>query len=162
MFGLGLSIVYLIAVNARTRQSLHDLVVGSYVVRVGSETAEKPKTWTGHYVVVGLIVVAVAVVPLLLAPLVKNWLPKDLMSAYEAIQREPEVISAQVLAGQTFFGGSRGQRITSSVTVTVRLNRRIQDHEAEANKLIRILLEKYPDAGTKDSITNRPPRPYKG
>src|SRR5881394_1297285 len=31
VFGLGLSIVYLIAVNARTRQSLHDLVVGSYV-----------------------------------------------------------------------------------------------------------------------------------
>lgn len=154
IFGLGLSILYLIVFNARTRQSLHDLVVGSYVVRVGSEAADKPRIWAGHYVVVAAILIAAALVPLLLAPLMKIWLPKDMMAAYEAIQGEPEVASAQVVAGQSFFWDTqKGQRVVTGVTVSVRLNRRIQNHEEEAKKLARILLEKYPDAATKDSIT---------
>lgn len=154
IFGLGLSIVYLIVFNARTRQSLHDLVVGSYVVRTGSESADKPKIWAGHYVVVAAILIAVAVVPLLLAPLMKNWLPKEVMAAYEAIQREPEVASAQVVTGQMFtWDATKGQRVTTGVTVIVRLNRRIADHNAVANKIAKILLEKYPEAATKDSIT---------
>jgi hypothetical protein len=152
VFGLGISIVYLIVFNARTRQSLHDLAVGSYVVRVGSETADKPRTWAGHHVVVGLIMLAVMVVPLVLAPLVENWLPKEMMAAFEAIQGQPEVIAAQVFAGQNFSWDAQGKRASTSVNVTVRVNRPIEDRDAEANKLMAILLEKFPDAGTKDAI----------
>jgi uncharacterized RDD family membrane protein YckC len=153
VFGLGFSILYLIAFNARTRQSLHDLVVGSYVVRVGSETAEKPKIWSAHLMVVAMILVAAAVLPPLLGKLVENWLPKEIMAAYEAIQREPEVTSTAVMAGQTFFWDpAKGQRFGTGVTVNVRLNRRFENHDAEADKIVRILLEKYPDANTKDSI----------
>lgn len=154
VFGLGLSILYLIAFNARTRQSLHDLVAGSYVVRVGSETADKPRIWAGHYVVVGMILVAAGVLPPLLGSLLENWLPKEVTVAYDTIQREPEVTAAQVFTGQMFFwDATKGKRVMTGVTVHVRLNRRIENHDAEANKLVGILLEKYPDAATKDSIT---------
>jgi hypothetical protein len=153
VFGLGFSILYLIAFNARTRQSLHDLVVGSYVVREGSETAAKPQIWSAHLVVVGMILVAAAVLPPLLGKLVENWLPQEIMTAYGAIQREPEVTSTQVMAGQTFFWDpAKGQRFGTDVTVNVTLNRRIENHDAEADKIVRILLEKYPDANTKNSI----------
>src|SRR4051812_37143947 len=37
VFGLGPAILYLIAFNGPTRQSVHDLIVGSYVVRAGYE-----------------------------------------------------------------------------------------------------------------------------
>jgi uncharacterized RDD family membrane protein YckC len=154
VFGLGLSIVYLIVFNARTRQSLHDLIVGSYVVRLGSEAADKPKTWPGHYVVVGLILVAAGVLPSLLGSLMQHWLPQEVTAAYEAIQQEPEVAVTQVLAGQTmFWDATKGQRFVTGVTVNVRLNRRVENHDAEANKLAKILLEKYPGAATKDSIS---------
>ena len=153
VFGLGLAIIYLILFNRRTRQSLHDLVVGSYVVIAGSEAAEKPKMWTGHYVVVAAILILAGVAPLLLVGLVEKWLPKDIMTAYEAILQEPEVASAQVIAGQTVFWDKNGQRAVTGVTANVRLNKRIENQGAEAEKLVRILLEKYPDAGTKDSIS---------
>jgi uncharacterized RDD family membrane protein YckC len=154
VFGLGLAIVYLIVFNGKTRQSLHDLVVGSYVVRAGSEAAEKPKIWAGHYVVVAVILILAGVIPLLLAGLVEKWMPKDLVTAYEAMLQEPEVAAAQVVAGQTVFWDSKnGQRAVTGVTANVRLNKRIENHEAEAEKLVRILLEKYPDAGTKNSIS---------
>jgi uncharacterized RDD family membrane protein YckC len=153
IFGMGFSIVYLILFNVKTRQSLHDLAVGSYVIRVGSETADKPKTWAGHYVVVGLILLAAAVLPALVGRLVKNWLPQEMTAAYEAIQREPEVAAAHVVTGQTVFWDTKqGQRLTTGVTVNVRLNRKMENHNAEANKLVGILLEKYPEAATKDSI----------
>jgi uncharacterized RDD family membrane protein YckC len=153
VFGGGLTILYLIVFNARTRQSLHDLVAGSYVVHAGSEAAEKPKMWAGHYVFVALILALAVAGPLVLAGLLKNWVPKELTLVYEAMLREPEVAGAQVVAGQQAFWDKSGQRVTTGVTASVRLNRRIQDHEAEARKLVRILLDKYPDAGTKDSIT---------
>jgi uncharacterized RDD family membrane protein YckC len=153
VFGGGLVILYLIAFNAKTRQSLHDLAVGSYVVRTGSEAAEKPRMWAGHYVVVAAILALTGAAPLLLAGFMKDWMPKGITVAYEAMLHEPEVASAQVMAGQTAFWGTNGQSIATGVTASVRLNRRIQDHEAEADKLVRILFDKYPDAGTKDFIT---------
>jgi uncharacterized RDD family membrane protein YckC len=153
LFGGGLTILYLIACNTKTRQSLHDLAVGSYVVRTGSEAAEKPRMWAGHYVVVALLLALTVAAPLLLAGLAKDWMPKGLVPAYEAMMREPEVATAQVFAGQTAFWGANGQRVSTGVTASVRLNRRIQDKEEEVRKLVRILLDNYPDAATKDSIT---------
>jgi uncharacterized RDD family membrane protein YckC len=154
VFGLGLAIFYLIAFNAKTRQSLHDLVAGSYVVRVGSEAADKPKIWAGHYAVVAVIFILVAVVPMLLANVMKAWLGDQIIAAYEAIQQQPEVAIASVLSGQTvFWDNTHGQRVVTGVTVNIRLNRRVENFDAEADKLIGILLQKYPDAGTKDSIS---------
>jgi uncharacterized RDD family membrane protein YckC len=154
VFGLGLAIFYLIAFNAKTRQSLHDLVVGSYVVRVGSEGADKPKIWAGHYVVVALIFILVGVVPMLLGNMMKNWLGNEIFVAYEAIQQQPEVAIASVFSGQTvFWDNKNGQRVVTGVTVNIRLNRRVENFDAEADKLVGILLQKYPEAGTKDSIS---------
>jgi uncharacterized RDD family membrane protein YckC len=153
VFGLGLAIFYLIAFNAKTRQSLHDLAVGSYVVRVGSEAADKPKIWGGHYVVVALIFILVGVVPILVGNMIKNWLGNEIFAAHEAIQQQPEVAIASVFSGQTVFWDSKsGQRAVTGVTINVRLNRRVENFDAEADKLIGILLQKYPEAGTKDSI----------
>jgi uncharacterized RDD family membrane protein YckC len=154
VFGLGLAIFYLIAFNARTRQSLHDLVAGSYVVRVGSEASDKPKIWTGHYVVVALIFILVGVVPMLIGNTIKNWLGNEIFAAHEAIQQQPEVAMASVLSGQTVFWDNKsGQRVVTGVTINVRLNRRVENFDTEADRLVGILLQKYPEAGTKDSIS---------
>ncbi len=106
IFGLSLSIIYLFVFNRRTRQSLHDLIVGSYVVRVGSEKDEKPQMWKGHYVVMGIILLLAAVAPLVLGRLAKETTYAELLSAYEAISQEPEVTKAQLFAGQAYFLGS--------------------------------------------------------
>jgi uncharacterized RDD family membrane protein YckC len=107
VFGVGLSIVYLIVFNRRTRQSLHDLSVGSYVVLVGSERSEKPQMWKGHYVVVGIILLLAAIAPLILSRLAEKTVFAEMLPAYEAIVKEPEVTGAQVVAGQSYFWDSK-------------------------------------------------------
>jgi hypothetical protein len=108
----------------------------------------------GNYVVVALILVLAGVVPMLLANLMKNWVGDEIVAAYEALQQVPEVAGATVFAGQTVFWDSKsGQRAVTGVTVNIRLNRRVENLETEANKLVAVLLQKYPDAGTKDSIS---------
>ena len=65
VFGVGLSIVYLYVFNRRTRQSLHDLLVGSYVVKADANSevrAQRP--WAAHYAVCATLLVASAAAPL--------------------------------------------------------------------------------------------------
>jgi uncharacterized RDD family membrane protein YckC len=157
VFGGGLAILYLLVFNERTGQSLHDLAVGSYVVPTGIETAAKPRMWAGHYAVVALILTLIGAGFFLLTRVVENLIPKetfrDIFQARDALMREPEVATAAVMTGQQAFFGAAGKRVSTGVTVIVRVNRRIQNQEEEARKLVRVLLGSYPDAATKDSIT---------
>src|SRR5947209_7482134 len=82
ILAIGAAIFYLIAFNAKTRQSVHDLVVGSYVVRLGSETVDKPKIWGGHYAVVALILVLAGLGPVLLTNVIKEWVTNEMIGAY--------------------------------------------------------------------------------
>jgi hypothetical protein len=68
-------------------------------------------------------------------------------------KENPRWLSRGVYRPNDVLGLQAGQRLTTGVTVNVRLNRKMENHDAEANKLAKILLEKYPDAATKDSIS---------
>jgi uncharacterized RDD family membrane protein YckC len=59
VFGIGLSTIYLYVFNRKSRQSLHDLVVGSYVVSaVASGPVKAIAPWRGHLAVCALLFVA--------------------------------------------------------------------------------------------------------
>jgi len=70
IFGLGFSIFYLYVANKRTRQSLHDLAVGSFVVVRGEETKleENKKVNRGHYFVCGIFTFSIVLFGLFIAP----------------------------------------------------------------------------------------------
>ena len=149
ILGLGLSIVYLFVCNRRTRQSLHDLAVGSYVVRVGAEAAAKPRIWPGHLAVVGLILLIVAALPFALQGLVQKGTLAEIMPAYEAVMAQPEVTAAQVVAGTNhFWDNTNGKQTTTNVSAVVSVNRPIEDKEAEAAKIAGIILPMGRDAPT--------------
>jgi uncharacterized RDD family membrane protein YckC len=153
LFGLGGSIVYLFLFNRRTRQSLHDLAVKSYVVHTGAEEDEKPQMWRGHYVVVACILLLAAAISFVGPRLGKLAGFSEILTTYEAVCREPEVASAQVMAPTTYFTSTKGNRTSSGVTVNIRLNQRMADKETLGRKFARIVLETYPKAGAKDFIT---------
>jgi uncharacterized RDD family membrane protein YckC len=153
VFGLGFSILYLLVCNRRTRQSLHDLVVGSYVVRVGAEAAAKPRIWRGHYAVVGLVLLVAAALPVALQGVMQTGTPAEIMPAYDAVTAEPEVTAAQVVAGTNYFWDAQhGKQTTTSVSAAIRLNRSVEDKEAEAAKFAGIILRSYPTANQKDAL----------
>lgn len=58
VFSLLLSVPYLVLFNRRTRQSLHDLAIGAYVVRAGTALPELPQArlWRGHLAVIAVVV----------------------------------------------------------------------------------------------------------
>jgi len=54
----GLAIVYLYLFNSRTRQTLHDLVTGSFVVETpGTGAIERSPVWPWHWVILGVLAV---------------------------------------------------------------------------------------------------------
>jgi len=55
IFGGVFSILYLYAFNRATRQSLHDLAVGSFVVNAEVEKQDVAKIWMPRHVVVGVL-----------------------------------------------------------------------------------------------------------
>jgi uncharacterized RDD family membrane protein YckC len=156
IFGVGASIVYLFIFNRRTRQSLHDLAVGSYVVRTQSETA--PMTsgllWRGHLAVVsGIMVLAVA------APLIVNQLAEtepfaSLLPVHKAIVSEPGVRYANLRAGSGFYIGLRdGSRTSTYLTAQIVTDSKDIDQERLANRVAQITLDGYAEANRKDVIT---------
>lgn len=70
IFGIGFSIFYLYVANKRTRQSLHDLIVGSFVVVRGEETKleENKKVNRGHFFVCGIFTLVIILFGLFVAP----------------------------------------------------------------------------------------------
>jgi uncharacterized RDD family membrane protein YckC len=59
IFGFGGAIIYLYVFNRRTRQSLHDLLVGSFVTKTTLQGEVAGSVWRPHLVVVGAWVVTV-------------------------------------------------------------------------------------------------------
>lgn len=144
------SIGYLYVFNRRTRQSLHDLVVGSYVVNIDSEQAALPAVWKTHYGVIGTLFVAVSILPLLTTEMAVP--SADLLRSQKVLSDHPS-IGRVVINSKTYFqlvggDGSTNQVIDLQVSLT---DNRVKDHEF-AETLARSLIASYPRAIEKDSI----------
>jgi uncharacterized RDD family membrane protein YckC len=155
VFGLGGSIIYLLIFNTRTRQSLHDLIAGTYVVEYSSEL--DPVTvrfWPGHIVLVCLILLASYALPLATRPLMNTDFFKPLLALQERIMKEPEVSYATVYEGATKFWGNKSSVTKSLLTVTAQVRQKPADFDQEADKIAAIVLSgDYPRALQKDQIT---------
>ena len=152
--GLGLSICYMYVFNRRTRQSVHDVLTESYVIRASiSEGPPSISPWKGHFVVVALVLAASALAPLLVSRLANVTPFKGLLALQQAIQADPEVRYASVIKGEShFFSVQSGSRTTRDLLSRVVLARKIQDCDGFANRVAGIILAKYPEASGMDAL----------
>lgn len=103
VFGIGLSVIYLYVFNRRSRQSLHDLLVGSYVVAsdsTGPITA--PAVGRVHLAACAVLIMVSGIAPYLSKNLADNEPFASLMNIYQAVNSEPWVLNANVNKGKTF------------------------------------------------------------
>lgn len=150
VFGGMASILYLYAFNRRTRQSLHDLAVGSYVVRADAAgRASFPSIWRGHLVVVAVMLVAALCVPLAAARLMQVPLLKDMLPAYGALSKLPNVQVAMINA---VISKSASGETSEYVDAQLRLDKPKVDDRAFAENAARAILSSYPTAIDKDAI----------
>ena len=150
VFGMGGLTFYLYVFNRKTRQSLHDLVTHTLVVR--KEPAGKPPAfslWKGHLVVSCLwIVLIVCGVFFGGSMLVKKGPFPDMISLQEALTENPDVNTAQVNTGVTYFNGDQ----TNWTAVTVTVTDPDKMDEETANKIAETTLKRFPDIKQKDIL----------
>lgn len=122
IFGIGLSLVYLYIFNRATRQSLHDIMVGSYVVPAASlgpvDAASTPRVHLGVCVV---LVVASGVTPYFTKGLVAREPFMSLLNIQRRVGSEPWVFHASVQKGTSTTSTDQGKDTTTYLNVTAYL-----------------------------------------
>lgn len=117
VLGAGSAVVYLYVFNRRTRQSLHDLAVGSYVVRTAPEEGvlQVRPVWQGHYVVVALLAALALSAPVVAQHFSKSGPFAGLVPLYGELSGQPHVIGAQVARGWSSNNGSETRYLQSTL-----------------------------------------------
>ena len=153
IFGGLFSISYLYIFNRVTRQSLHDLAVGTYVVNSEASSEELPSVWKPHLAVVtGLFIVA-ALVPVLTSDIAKTDPFKGLLITQAAINNIESVKYAGVTEGSTTYTSSdSGTNTTTYVNTQAFLSNNNVDDSGFAKKLAKIIINTYPESLNKDFI----------
>ena len=154
IFGLGGAIIYLIVFNRNTRQSIHDLVAGTYVVRSssGDRVAAKP-VWRGHLIVIGAWCVAVFLGMAVVGPrLAKTDLFSDLLAVQNAVQSSGKVHFATINVGATWTWRNGTKAEQTFAQSSVFLKQRPEDNEATAGEIASIILATSPEISKRDVL----------
>jgi uncharacterized RDD family membrane protein YckC len=155
VFGVGVSIAYLLLFNRRTRQSLHDLAVGAFVVstKTGGSFGENSRVWPAHFGAVGIILTAALVLPYFVQRLSTSVPFAELVSAQQALQKVPDVRHATaVISTSKFFGKGQSATATHMFISNITLSRRVTDFDSLANRLAKVILEHDPSAEKENVI----------
>lgn len=150
VFGGMLSIIYLYIFNRRTRQSLHDLVVGSYVVRAVPEAGRAAflPIWRGHLVMVAVLALLALSAPALARRLAATSTFAGMLPMYQMLSTQPHVMSAQVARRRFYLNGT----VTQSMQAEVRLNAPMTDDDAMAKRIALLVAKADPDMASEDAV----------
>jgi uncharacterized RDD family membrane protein YckC len=122
VFGLGGAILYTMVFNIRTRQGLHDLACGTYVVHLSGKRIQSfPKTARVHLIISGIIAMA-AVILITIGSLASSFIfsKADFSSAYklyEKLQSDDRYFAVSVNNNTQF--STRGNGIHSLKTLQI-------------------------------------------
>ena len=156
VFGLGIALLYLYIFNRQTRQSIHDILTGTYVVRThpyGPVVAGD--VWRPHYAIIcTLCVLALASGPCLSSLIGQNPTLQNLASVQEGIVETGKVRYAMVSAGKNIIHYTGGKkREFSYLQVKAVLKKRPAEPEKVANEIAAIVLARYPRINAKNSLS---------
>ncbi|TVV42999.1 RDD family protein [Thalassolituus sp. C2-1] len=153
IFGGLISIIYLYIFNRVTRQSLHDLVAGTFVVNANIDKQEVGTVWKAHLAVVAVFFIAAAIVPAFTARLAENELFKDMLTVQSALSNESGVTYATITTSTTTFSSvNEGTKTTTYVNAQVFLSSNNVSDVDFARKLAAIVVKNYPETKNKDAL----------
>ncbi len=153
-----LALAYLLAFNRRTRQSLHDLAVGAFVVRVedGARLAPAPvRMWGGHRAIAAGLAVLCGATPLLFPQLMRMPMFAGLQALSLRLAAQPELRSVNVFesAGRVYGRESVGMRHELLIQATIAAP--LADNVPLSTRLAGIALSVLPQAAREDRISVR-------
>jgi hypothetical protein len=162
IFGLGACLLYLFLFNRRSRQALHDVLSGSFVVNAAWQgplpadlAAPLP---TLHRAVCALLLLLGTLGPLIS----QQWLQKDSQSPFAPLAQilrdvnaEPWVQSSAVNQGVTYTHSSKdggSSRTIRHLSIHAISRDADIDQAQRLQALARLALDAHPDAATLDQI----------
>ncbi len=153
IFGGLFSIFYLYIFNRITRQSLHDLAVGTFVVNTNVEKQEVGKVWNVHKLIVAVLFMTASIVPVFTTTLAQSEPFKEMLSVQSALSSEPNVTFATISSGSsTLSSVNEGTKTMTYVSSQVFLGADNVDDVELARQLASIVIANYPAALEKDTI----------
>jgi len=153
IFGGLFSILYLYIFNRITRQSLHDLAVGSYVVNDNVEKQESGRVWNIHLIMVAVLFLAAAVVPAFTIKLAQSEPFKGMLAVQSSLSNDLSVAYATISSGSsTFSSTNEGTKTSTYVSSQVFLKANDVSDAELARRLAIIIIANYPEALKRDTI----------
>ena len=153
LFGFGGAIIYLYVFNRRTRQSLHDFMLGTFVTKTSSSGDVFGSVWRTHILVVAIWFVAVIGLSVFVTHLGQNRVFPGLLRVQQAIQNTGKVHVATVNVGKNWriVNGLRSE--TTYLNSNAIWKKRPRDEVSAARSVASIILHNYPQIMDKDLLT---------
>ena len=170
VFGMGLTIIYLYLFNAKTRQSLHDLAAGTYVVYspapadLGGYVTPKK-----HLVIGGILLFALPAAGIIFfnpittfaaQAINKNGSWDDLMALTNRVmEHEPCIVTGVMINTSTTISSESGQKAsrtkTDYISVNAFLTKQGDDKDAVAGRIAKFVAKEYKGIKNIDEIRVR-------
>jgi uncharacterized RDD family membrane protein YckC len=157
LFGGMFGIFYLYIFNRRTRQSLHDLVVGTYVVNVTPPGLCLPPVamWRGHLVVVGVIALLALVAPLVGDLFVHQASFQPMLAVQQQLLHQPHVRNAAFVDGQSFLYTNGTSQTRHYLQADLTLDAPMISDSDVAEAAARVIQTAYPEKSKQATIVVR-------
>jgi uncharacterized RDD family membrane protein YckC len=152
------ALAYLLVFNRRTRQSLHDLATGAFVVRASGHARLAPgpaRAWGGHRVIAGALIVLAGATPLMFPQLMRIPMFADLRVLYLRLAARPELRSVNVFESAGRVYGVEYSGVRRELLIHATLAAPLPDYVPLSTRLAGIALQVYPGAAREDRIVVR-------
>jgi uncharacterized RDD family membrane protein YckC len=151
VFGIGGATIYLYIFNRRTRQSLHDLVVGTFVTKTSPPGSVPPiPLGRPHLAVIGVWFIIVVGFLFFIPALSQRGVFPELLAVQKSIQSSGKVHVATAMVGKS-WGTTSGKKWESNYFRTNAIwKERPSDYEGAAKEIAAIVLRDYPEVMKKD------------
>jgi hypothetical protein len=152
LFGFGGAIVYLFLFNRRTRQSLHDLIAGTFVTRTTPAGQVAGSIWRPHLIVVSFWLVAVIGLRARDTDITRQGVYPGLLKVQSEIQATGNVHMAEVFVGARVSTVDGNRKSRKFFRVNAFWNQPPDNFDAEVRQVAAIVLKDYPVAINMDVI----------
>jgi uncharacterized RDD family membrane protein YckC len=152
VFGGGLAVIYLFVFNRESRQSLHDLASGTFVVDSHAPKQVPGAIWRPHLGVVAALALAAAVLPEIMSNRAAEEPIRGLIRAAEVLRAEPPVEHTIVSAGTVTMRTAEASRSQNYVGAQVFIGHDTVSDAVFARRLARILADNYADVAQADVV----------
>lgn len=152
IFGAGAAIIYLYIFNRNTRQSLHDLAVGTFVTKTSPPGKVTSSVWRVHFAVVGIWFFAVIIYSVIMTGVVRKGIFPALFNVQRAILASGKVHGATALTGISLTTVNGLSLETTYFSSNAIWKEDPKNYEAAARFIASIVLSNYPDVMKKDIL----------